>query len=69
MSKGKITNETVLGDILEIKGSDKILSKYKVPCLSCPMAKMEMGTLKIGVICKTYGLDEKKLLQELNKLK
>ena len=68
MSK-KITKDTVLGKVLEINGADKVLSENKVPCLGCPMAQMEMGFLKIGDICKNYGLDEKKLLEELNKLK
>jgi len=65
----QITKDTVLEKILEIKGADKVLSKFKVPCLGCPMAQMEMSSLKIGDVCKTYGLDEKKLLEELNKLK
>lgn len=68
MSKTKITKNTLLSDVLEIKGSDKVLSKYKVPCLGCHMLHMEMGFLKVGDICKTYGIDLDKLLKELNKL-
>jgi hypothetical protein len=64
----KITKETVLGKALELKGSDKVLKENNVPCVHCPMAKMEMDTLKIGQICNMYGLDEKKLLKDLNKL-
>ena len=67
MSK-KITKDSVLGEVMELKGADKVLQKHKVPCLGCPMAQREMGTLKIEVICKTYGIDEKKLLEDLNKL-
>ncbi|MCK4522283.1 MAG: hypothetical protein KAU20_06945 [Nanoarchaeota archaeon] len=65
----KVTKETKLADVLEIKGAEKVLLKYKLPCLHCPMAQMEMGVLKLGDICKNYGLDIKKLLDELNKLK
>jgi hypothetical protein len=69
MSKKDIINkETVLGDIVKLKGSDKVLHDNRVPCITCPMAKMEMDTLKVGQICNMYGLDEKKLLKELNKL-
>lgn len=66
--KRKLAENTLLQDILEIKGSNKILSEFKVPCLGCPMAKMEMGFLKIGDICNTYGIDLEKLLKNLNKL-
>ncbi|MDD5145790.1 MAG: DUF1858 domain-containing protein [Candidatus Pacebacteria bacterium] len=63
----KITKDTTLSDILEVPGAEKILAKYNLPCLSCPYAKMEMGNLKIGEICKNYGIDLEKLLIELNK--
>ncbi len=68
MPKQKINNNTTLSEIFEIKGSDKVLAKHKVPCLHCPMAQMEMGLLKIGDICKKYGIGSDKLLKELNKL-
>jgi len=29
---------------------------------------MELGFLKLGDICKTYGIDANKLIKELNKL-
>jgi len=67
MSK-KIDKETKLSEILELKGADKVLSKYKVPCLGCPMLQMEVGFLKVEDICKTYGINLDKLLKELNKL-
>ena len=65
----KATKDTTLEKALDIKGAEKILLKYGLPCLHCPMAQMEMGVLKLGDICKNYGLDIKKLLDELNKLK
>ena len=64
----KITEKTPLEKILKIKGSDDILRKYSVPCMTCPMMKMEMNSLKIGEICGIYGIDSKKVIGELNKL-
>lgn len=69
MPKQTINKDTVLGKILEIKGADKILSQNHVPCMTCPMAQMELGTLKLGDVCNIYGLDLDKLLKELSKLK
>ena len=63
----KITKNTTLAKVLEHSGAEKILVKYNVPCLTCPFAKMEMDKLKIGQICKIYGIDIDKLLKELNK--
>ena len=68
MSKQKITKDTVLEKVLELKGAENVLSKHSVPCLHCPMAQMELNTLKLGQICKNYGIDLEKLLKELNKL-
>ncbi len=64
----KITANTTLEKILEKKGAEKVLAKYNVPCLSCPMAKFELSSLKIGEVGKMYGLETKKILNELNKL-
>ncbi|TKJ17560.1 hypothetical protein CEE44_03425 [Candidatus Woesearchaeota archaeon B3_Woes] len=68
MSKTKITKNSLLGDVMKIEGSHEVLSKHNVPCLGCAMVHMEMGFLKIGDICKNYGIDSEKLLKELNKL-
>ena len=62
-----ITKNSTLKDILEIKGAEKILADNRVPCLSCPMAAMEISELKLGEVCEAYGLDLKKILQDLNK--
>jgi len=62
----KITKNTTLSEILEIKGAEKILSKYSLPCLSCPMAKFEMEKLKIGEVCETYDINLEGLLKDLN---
>lgn len=62
----KFTEETILGDIVEILGAEEVLAKYNLPCLSCPMAKFEMEKLKIGQVCRMYKLDLDNLLKELN---
>jgi len=63
----KVTTKTTLEKILEIKGGEEILHKFGVPCMSCPMAEFEIGTLQIGQVCKIYGLPLKEILVELNK--
>ncbi|MDD4989865.1 MAG: DUF1858 domain-containing protein [Candidatus Pacebacteria bacterium] len=65
----KITKDTNVLYILEMPGAKEILAKYKVPCLTCPMAQFEVQDLKIGDVCKMYGIDLKKLLADLNKTK
>ncbi|MDD5146142.1 MAG: hypothetical protein PHN39_00100 [Candidatus Pacebacteria bacterium] len=64
----KITETTTLEKIIGLPGAEVILAKYRVPCLTCPMAQFELSSLKIGDVCKMYGLNEKKLLEELNGL-
>ena len=64
-----ITGNTTLERILEIPRSEKVLIKYNIPCLSCPMASMEIDKLKIGEVCKAYKLNLKKILKELSDLK
>jgi len=65
----KITNKTTLAKIVEKKGGAEVLMKNNVPCLGCPMAAMEIDKLKIGEVCKNYGLNLEKILEDLNKLK
>ncbi|NQV09060.1 hypothetical protein HQ529_04370 [Candidatus Woesearchaeota archaeon] len=65
----KINKNSTLGKILKIKGADEVLFKNQVPCMHCPMAHFEMDMLKIGDVCKAYGLNEEKVLKDLNKLK
>lgn len=64
----KVNESTVLSEVLKIKGAEEVLAKHKLPCLSCPMASMELGMLKLGEVCRTYGIDVKKVLQDLKKL-
>lgn len=64
----KITNESMLKDILKISGAEEVLKKHHFPCITCPMAQMEMNSLKIGQVCNMYGIDADKLIDDLNQL-
>lgn len=66
--KNKITEDTTLADILKIPEAEKILAKHNVPCLGCPLAKLEVANLKIGEVCKMYNIDGEKILKELNSI-
>lgn len=55
-----------MAEILKNPKSAEILLKYNVPCLGCPMAKFEVANLKLGEVCKMYGIDLESLLKELN---
>lgn len=65
----KITSKTTLAKIIEKEGAAEILMENGVPCLSCPMASLEIDELKIGEVCKMYELNLEKILKELNKIK
>lgn len=65
---GKINKDTSLADILGDKKTEKILIKFKLPCLGCPFAQIEMEKLKIGDVCDMYGIDTSELIKELNQL-
>ena len=67
MKKG-VTDKTTLAELLKNPEAEKILIKYNLPCLGCPFAKMEMENLKIGEVCKMYGIDSKNLIKELNEI-
>jgi len=58
--------ETTLKEVLEFSGGEEVLLKYKVPCLGCPMAQMEMEELTLKDICAAYRIDLKNLLIDLN---
>jgi hypothetical protein len=64
----KISPETRVGEILEIRGAERILEKYSFPCLSCPLSVFELKKLKVGEVCRFYNIPEEKLLKELNQL-
>jgi len=64
----KITANSTLAEIIKQKGAEKILMEFGLPCLSCPMAQMEMPYLKLGDVCQRYNLNLKEILLKLNKL-
>lgn len=66
--KNKITSKTKLAEILKEPAAEKVLLKYNFPCLTCPFAKMEIEDLEIGKVCEIYGIDAKKVIEELNNL-
>ena len=65
---GKITEKTTILEAMINPKAKGVLAKYNLPCLSCPMAQMEIDKLKLGEVCEMYGLNLKGLLKELNGL-
>jgi len=63
----KYTENTKLSEVLGKPEEEKIISKYKLPCLGCPMARLEAQMLTLGQVSKIYGIDLDGLLDELNK--
>ncbi len=61
------TEESKVKELLESEKGPEIMSKFGVPCPTCPHFLEEAGKLTIGDACETYGIDVKKLLEELNK--
>ena len=64
----KITKNTTLSELLGDSEAERVLAKYRLPCLTCPFAESEMDHLKIGEICKMYGINLEKLLKDLNEV-
>jgi hypothetical protein len=62
----EFTEKTTLEEVLEFSEAERVLTKYKLPCLGCPMAKIEMSGLTLGDICAAYRIDIKNLLVDLN---
>jgi len=64
----EITEEIILSEVLNEPKLKEVLVKYNFPCLSCPFGQYEVESLRLGDVCKTYGIDVKKLLKELNEV-
>ena len=62
----KFTKNATLSQILRHPEGRRVLVKYHLPCLHCPMAAYEIGKLKIGEVTKMYGINLGSLLTELN---
>ncbi len=67
-SNNMIKETTTIEKILGIEGGREVLAKHNLPCLSCPMAAMEIKQLEIGAVAKAYSLNLKGILEDLNKL-
>jgi len=63
----KFTEESTLGELLNEGVPFELLSKYGVPCVTCPMAQFELNNLKLKDIKNFYGIDIEGLLKEINK--
>ena len=66
MTDKKLTAKSTLRELLEHKRGQEVMAKYNVPCLTCPMAAMEMNELQVGQICEMYGIDLVGLLKDIN---
>lgn len=64
----EFTEDTNLETLLESEKAQEVLAEHEVPCLGCPMAKLEMQDLTLGQICEQYDLDLEKILTKLNQL-
>jgi hypothetical protein len=64
----RITEKTKLAEVMDLPGAAEILTKYRLPCLRCPLASFEMGELELGQLARAYGLDLEGLLRELNEV-
>ena len=64
----EMTKDALLCEILNYPKTKKILEKYNLPCLSCPLAIFEMRSLKIGEVCEMHNIDLRNLLKELNEV-
>jgi len=62
----KVTPDTKLKEIIETPEVFEILMAHGFPCVTCPMARMEMDFLEVGAVCEMYGIDQISLLEELN---
>lgn len=68
MAKKEITRDSILGEIIKDNPkAEGILGVNGVPCMSCPMGKMEIDALRLGDVAQKYGLDLDKILKDLNK--
>jgi len=64
----KYTENTKLSEVLSSPKASKIIGKYELPCLHCPMAAYETGVLTLGQISKIYGINIDELLKESNEV-
>jgi len=64
----KYNEDTKLEEVLKYPETSAVIAKYQLPCLHCAMASYESKVLTLRQIAKTYGIDLKGMLKELNAL-
>jgi len=64
----QVDENWLLAEVLQIQGAAEVLNKYSLPCMGCPLMGFEVGMLRIGEVCRTYGIDSKKVIKDLNSL-
>ena len=65
-SKTKINQDTLLKEVFSDPKKVKVLAKYHLPCLNCPLAFFEIENLTLKEVSQRYDIDLEKLLKELN---
>jgi len=62
----KITENPTLEVVLKYPAAAIVLRQHGIPCPTCPLARAEMSTLRIGDVARMYGADLEALLKALN---
>ena len=62
----KVTEQTLLGEVINDERIIPILKKYNFPCVSCPLAQYELEKLKVIDIAKFYGINAEEVIKEIN---
>jgi len=68
MEKQEISEGTPLAEVLKIPGAIQVLLRNNFPCVTCPLALFEAGTMTVGEVARMYGLDVEKIVRELREL-
>ena len=67
MAGRKFKENTPLEEVLKHPRAALVLRQHGIPCPTCPLARLEMGKLKIGDVARMYNVDLERLLEALNK--
>jgi len=62
----KVTEQTLLGEIINDERVTPILKKYNFPCVTCPLVQYELEKLKVIDIAKFYGINAEEMIKEVN---
>lgn len=61
-----ITPQTTLEEVLQHPQGKQLLEKFRFPCLTCPLARLEMDQLTLQEIARNYNLDLDGFLAAIN---